>query len=594
MDIQPKIVSLFFIIAFCFINDKEALAEETDYQLMLVGSQLEFCRSTELTHCSPSSVTSFSQALSRDSIKYKFSIKQVNKATATEHWQSGRQTIRYDMAIILQELAKKFGTKVLSYPQLLAVWKSTTVKHNQRQLSGHSLLLSLSEDERLMILDFLELPQLDSFSQRIEEQTIVNDKISPFSNSLFQQIVEQARLKNNQSKPSILIVTAGNRDSFYDVDAYTSLFNQLGADAKWLPIDAALTQLKADKERCMWLENYRGRILNSFDRAKVYEDLLLIQQRFCKQPFLMSNAINAADAIVFVGDSPLKLRASLISGDNKPSLYLSLIKRRVEMNKLFVAAIGAVGRALVSQAHTSPVILSGNSEQAMNLGSINVLEASTKCNRFESCQSQHNLTTYYPGGVGLFDFAVLDTDMSERGNIARLARVVYDMEQQFGLGIDQNTAVMLANPESDTVKVKVIGSQGVVVLNKTKDSQQHSTDDELRQINYSYLTTGDIAEFSNGQMRVTYPQWKKTPASANTAPLSFNNLFFNSNFKLFSQQACLINEPQWSGFAGRKRQYTVTLAKSDSSEFRLGGLKVGNGYQLFCSFTSLLLDITRR
>ena len=69
---------------------------------------------------------------------------------------------------------------------------------------------------------------------------------------------------------------------------------------------------------------------------------------------------------------------------------------------------------------------------------------------------------------------------------------------------------------------------------------------------------------------------------------------YGNNFMKFSQQACLTEKSQWSGYAGKKRQFKIKLHKDQSSNMMLGGIKLDDQYRLYCSFENLKLDIVRR
>jgi hypothetical protein len=69
----------------------------------------------------------------------------------------------------------------------------------------------------------------------------------------------------------------------------------------------------------------------------------------------------------------------------------------------------------------------------------------------------------------------------------------------------------------------------------------------------------------------------------------YNNLFYGDSFKKFAEQACIIDDQKWSGAAGLNKEFLIKLSKTKNSELNMGGLKVGESYQFYCSISSLLL-----
>ena len=565
-------------------------AKEASFDLMMTGSELQFCRSTMLSQCNPESISQFSKDATRQSKLFKLSMDKVNKAMSAQLWHSSRQVLRYELNIFLTELAKKIGTTTMSYEQLVNRWKTLFIKQGSSNYSGHSLFLRLNKIEHDMLFDFLEVAQLDSFGRTLKEQVVVDDPKFPNSIKLGKTIVEQARLVNSNKTPKILLVTAGTRDGFSDVNAYKAFFDALGATTSWLPVDRAINTLQVDKANCSLLEKYREKFLNSYQRTNIHQELVALQYQYCDEPEKISQAIKQADGLVFIGDSPKLLRDSFIIHDKVISSPLRLIKQQVNQNKLFIAALGDVSRAMVGYKNKQPIIISGGSENVMAFGASQAALTKTYCQGAFICKPK--ATIYSQGGIGLFDFALVDTNFSKRGRFARLANVAMDAENEFGLGLDQDTALLVAK-EANGYIMQVSGLSGVSLLQRQLDKPKSSTH-ELNDIKVSYFTPGDILKVSGSMIEVEYPKWKPSITSFLNQPQDYNNLLFSDNFYRFAQQACLIKETLWSGFAGRKKEYRVSLEKSEQTQLKMGGLKVDSGFKLYCSFHALTLNLTRR
>ena len=561
----------------------QANVQSSSYEMMLIGSEFELCRSSATHFCRAKDVPAFRSGNHRSAKQYKLAISQIEKMMHVSRWSPARQALRYDLHRLFNAIAKRAGTRILSHAQLLSVWKSIAIKRDGKALSGHSLYLSMSESELAMILDHLEFAQLDHAGRRYKDAVVVDEDEPSMSIKLAKQVIDI--VKNSDSKPKILVATVGYRDSYLHVDAYVSLFNQLGGETSWLPIDASLTQLIADKKLCSNLTKYRADILKSYDRNRIYNDLVQIQQKYCARPTLLSEQVSAADAIVFVGDDPKLLNKAMLI-DGKESELLIQIRQQMNAKKLLVVAAGEMVRGMVNQGEKGAVVLGGNSEYAMLNGTSSVVQQRLACENYGSCETDYNSVVYQHGGVGLLDFPLIDTQVSSHGNIARLARVAHDNKLSQSIAIDKDTAVLL-NEFDGALNFEVMGKGGVIYLS-FNDNKPSLTD-----INYHYFTPGDVVSSTPNRINVNYPSWK-TIAKDPQAQLAFyNNLFYGDNFNRFSEQACVINDSSWQGLAGRNKQFLVKLSKTPSSQLHMGGLKIKNGYEFYCSISALSLSLTR-
>lgn len=565
-------------------------ANEHAYDLMMTGSELQFCRSTHLTQCNPESVSKFSKDIARQSAIYKLSMERIERAMNADLWHSSRQVMRYELNIFLTEFAKKVGTKLMRYEQLINRWKTMTITHGKNNYSGHYLFLRLSDNERHMIFDFLEETQADSFGRALPEQVNLADDKYPNSLAQAKLIVEQARLVNGNQKPNLLLVTAGFRDTFKNIDAYQAFFSELNTNTQWLPTDKALNTLQVDGVSCSKLSSYREKFLNSYQRRIIYKEKVAQLEQACRNPKQVKQMIEQADGIIFVGDSPKLLRESFVIYNKVISEPLRIIKQQMDKKKLFVAALGSVSRAMAGRTPEQPIIISGSSENAMRFGAKPEGKTVSYCEGTQVCKPKE--TIYSQGGIGLFDFSPIDTHFSKQGHFVRLANAALATKQQFALGLDHDTALLVAN-KKQKLTLRVSGLSGVTLL-QHKPQEGDVKNNELNNFQISYFTPGDVLSVDKGQVSVVYPEWKPPVKSYLNEPEQFRNLLFSDNFYRFSQQACLIKDTQWFGFAGRKKEYKLSLAKQDDTSLRMGGLKVGNGFKLYCSYHALSLNMLMR
>lgn len=574
------LISFTILLASFSLNTQ---ASSKEYEVMLIANDFEFCRSSANHLCKSSEITTLVKEDYRRPIQYKLVISQIKKMMNVELWRPSRQAFRYDLQLLFNGIAKKAGIGTLSYSQLINVWKSVAIKRDGKTISGHSLFLSMTKDELAMVLDHLEFEQVDYAGRRLKEKIslVKSDKSSTIK--FAKKIIKLA--KNDEQTPNVLIVPAGMRDSFVDVDSYVDLFNQLGANASWLPIDAALNKLLSDKKQCDALEKYRADVLNSYDRKRIYGDLIDTQMRYCNDSTLFNKAIADADAIIVIGDNPKLLNDSFMV-NNLDNKLLQQIRKKIQVKELMIVAIGNMAKGLVSKGTHGAVILQGDSQSAMTNGTSTSQQIEDVCKNYGSCETDYHSVIYQLGGIGLIDFPIIDTNVSSSGNVARLAKVGLDSKLNMSLSIDRNTALLVRKVNKNN-QVKVIGEQGIVLLSQPNNSV------DLTNIKYSYFTPEDVINFDQKNITINYPDWKNPPEQSETELAHYKNLFYGDSFKRFSEQACVINHNKWAGNAGRHQQFRISLEKNRKNKLYMGALKVGDDYQFYCSINAMSLRLIR-
>jgi len=575
-------------------NVNESDDQERAYQLMLIGSDLAFCRSSDLTQCNNQQLSELAFSFGRQATLYRVSPVQVERLMASRLWHFSRQAFRYDLNLVLLALAKTSSNDTLSKFQLVTLFRAIKVVSQGRHLSGYSLFSQLTAAELSMLFDHFEKPQIDSFTNRIKEKVNLTDKYDKPAMVLYNTIVEQARAVGQSKQPNILLITAGQRDPFKNVDSFISLFNQLGAKASWLPLDSALARLHDEKAGCEQLPSYRNNVSNNYQRARIYPDLVELQNNYCNQPLKMNEDITAADAVVFIGNSAVLLRNTFVNAKGQPSLALQLIESKMLNNKLFVASVGGATLAMTGglDQNEQPVamMVDGNSEMAFTKGTLTY----TGCETASRCRVSDNRRVRYDpeGGLGLFKLGVIDSKITRESNFGRLAKVSFDSNNQLGIGLEQLTGLLVRSNKGKT-SLKVVGNGGVTIVDHagTVASNQAM---ELNNIGLNYLTPQDQAEISSDGINLSYANWKKVPLEFEGGVAKFESLFRSDNFVKFTQQACITKPKQWLGWAGKKHQFKIVLAKNEKSTVVFGGLMLDGTYKIYCSFDQLELSITRQ
>jgi len=100
--------------------------------------------------------------------------------------------------------------------------------------------------------------------------------------------------------------------------------------------------------------------------------------------------------------------------------------------------------------------------------------------------------TYDPqGGFGFFTYGLLDSHHSQRGRQGRMIRLAHHLKNNYVFGVDEDTALVVTNADTDNVKMDVIGSGGVFIFDLSKSHNETKVNWNLRDVKASYLTDGD-------------------------------------------------------------------------------------------------------
>src|SRR6478735_3695139 len=157
----------------------------------------------------------------------------------------------------------------------------------------------------------------------------------------------------------------------------------------------------------------------------------------------LTERINGADAVFFTGGDQLLL-TSLYGGSD----FLTQLKQRYIRDNLVIAGTSAGAMAL-----STPMIFAGNENKQEVTGEIKI-------------------TT----GLEFLKDVCIDTHFVDRARFVRMAQVIATNPTSVGIGIDENTALIIR----DGVEAEVIGNGLVTIIEGFN------------------ITASSIAEFGNG------------------------------------------------------------------------------------------------
>lgn len=484
---------LFVFSAFCFSSPN----------LVLAGGALKTCSSMSTKNC----ISSSRFASGKADVLY-----EVNQ-------QSLR---RY------QELAIKYSqNNVFLYSKLVNINSSESGRlYTKNALLdalndvgfSNSDIRSLSDTDYFILLDSLEAKQVDEQGNRLQEQVSLANTKASTAVDIYTVFIEAARAKRQAKSAEnaditdrtiIGIVTASSRDPFEAVDFYKGVFQQPDVDVIWLPLTPAFQQ-------AVYVESLGGKGCNNlaffraqhslFDKERLYPERTSIQRSWCEDNQLATNTLSSLDGLFFNGGDQSKTLAALSTPTGKPSDFLIRLREQWRADQLVVGGTSA-GTAVQAGGYNNhrpvPMLTSGNSKGVLSGGVYGVNPTSQRCEDNAQCENrlvEGAMTINPAGGLGLFNFGLLDTHFSERDREVRLIAATASSGQSFGFGVDETTALIVeAKAPFKNVSFSVVGEGGVFIVDMSegKEDISHTTDGPKRVIagEASYLpahTSGKI------------------------------------------------------------------------------------------------------
>ncbi|MGM0907273.1 MAG: cyanophycinase [Pseudomonadota bacterium] len=410
--------------------------------LLLAGGGLEACSSFASDNCDD--VDWIDKDTMRTDRYLNLSKKFRSKATAESVWPTYREETRKKVADALELIHERLKEDIV--PERVFLREFT-------RRATQQLYNALSDAEWNRIIDLIELPVPDSAREVVN----LDENLKGESKAIFQRFVEMAQsVVGDDQKPVIYFLTSASRNPYDAIDFYSSVFEQLGAEARWLPLDSAL--VKAQREgRCDELAKIQREELGAYERDRVHRDRYKEQVAFCKDSDAAAEMIAKADGLFFNGGDQNLTRSTFVKANNQPGDVLKTIIAAVQQKEVVVGGTSA-GTAVMT---SKPMISNGTTAQAIKEGAIASDPPPFGCDLDTTCPPNvgPDSLTYHPlGGLSLFHYATLDTHFSERGRQGRLMRLAAASSTPLSIGIDENTAMEV---NLETGAFDIIGERGV-------------------------------------------------------------------------------------------------------------------------------------
>lgn len=415
--------------------------------------------------------------------------------------------------------------------------------------------------------------------------------------------VAAARAANGGHTPLIGVVTAsGGPHPFVDRDINVSALQSAGAEVVYLPFGGGF-RAALDADDCDNLRYYSNRYNNATPERKMYHpdllfpDLAKQQRAYCADHGQALNGLlNRLNGIYFSGGNQARHLESLITKDaagdySLPSVQQALLQRRHAQGKLVVAGSSAGNHIQGGGSwHGKPVPMvgGGGSYDALTVGFVKGLGAngfSPVPSQIAQNSSNSNAAVLYPlGGLGVFQFGVLDSHFSRRVREGRLVRATFDSAMDYGFGVDENTALLVSQPDTNgATYFSVLGAGGVFIAD-VRAARGGSTPQKPFSIDgvlAHYLLPGDTARISaTGELKVTLSDRALPLPAADLNKVVFQDRLFDMGTYGFLNLATAMGRSgAWQGYGStqnststRNRQnapyYSATLSRGDGTLFR--------------------------
>ncbi|PTB90263.1 cyanophycinase [Pseudidiomarina aestuarii] len=447
-----------------------------DYQLLLAGGALSVCSSMAANNCDEGGW--IDNEVMRVDRYINLSDKYTKPLLDDDYWPIHRRETRDEVRDGLQIIRERINEDIM--PERVFVREFT-------RRATQYLYENLSDSEWNLILDHLEMP----VAAGMFEQVNVAESLNKEAVGVFEEFVAQAAkvrgtVPGGDDKPRIAVITASARDPYDAVDFYVNLFAELGAEAQWLPIDAAVYEAQRSG-KCDAINEIREEEFGAWDRSRVHAEKYQQQVEFCKRAGAGIEMIENVDAVFINGGDQNLTRKALLNPLSQPSPLLTEIYSRVSSGNFVVGGTSA-GTAVMT---AKSMITNGTSAEALKAGARAAEPPVPGCNNNDSCPRDMNqdTLTYHPlGGIGLFPYAILDTHFSERGRQARLLRLAAETFTPMAIGVDETTALQVNVLRNE---FRVIGERGVffAVGAQQADNAVAST--------FHYLTSGASGRISD-------------------------------------------------------------------------------------------------
>lgn len=499
-------------VVFMLLLSAAPTADATDRvrELWLAGGSLQLCSELDQGSCAEAPPT---RSNARTVARFTLDATSIARATDPALWSRDGAPSAGNIGLVLQHAKRKPGQVAHSRGDLEDLLESfcvdgrrmRTLPCSQAATGAARPWHALLDDERAAVLSALEVPQVGD-GERSTERAYPQLSKARGGIEVVQGFVDAARHLAGGARPRIAVVTASAQDPFDAVDFYLDLFEKLGAQAQWWPIDAALDQALSSG-RCNELEALRRQHLQLANRDQVYPDLARQQHAACQSPQALAAVPAQVHAVFFSGGDQWRLRQALVDAQDLPNAWL-LALQRAHANGALVVGGTSAGAAVQSGAGMPS---NGDTASALSEGPLSGPPPHPGCDRAARCGEglDEGRFTWWPaGGTGLAEAASVDTHFSERGRELRMLALMHVGGATWGFGADETSALQVqGDGESRTITGH--GARGGWVFERVRAAADGALDARVH-----YLAPGASLVLRDGEAWIEGDVEDVLPAAA--------------------------------------------------------------------------------
>jgi len=356
----------------------------------------------------------------------------------------------------------------------------------------------------------------------------------PYGISIYDEIVDLAGGLDN-AKIGIISTASSNpeRSAGFYLEDFDILYGD-AADVEWVPI--------------------------SIDQCADYKN---------DSNSTIANQIRDRNAFIFTGGDQSFITDCFFNEDPIAELRTDTALIAALREQFAAGAVIAGTSAGTAVQPTVPMVTNGESYEGLRDGSFS----------FIGSPPFDNTLYYNPlGGLGFFEYGLLDSHFSERGRQGRIMRLAADLGIETAYGVDENTSLIVKDPGTDAVSFEVLGEGGIFI----NDLAEATVGEKngfwtISNASATYLTEGDtynpltkIATFGS-----------KSPLAETVGDVSLRENIFSyydndlgdwTDPRAFTEQAIALVESTSDSALGNSFEdsptFQVTLSKtSDTSSF---------------------------
>lgn len=571
----------------------------TQQSLFLFSNDLKVCASDQKRYCTAAGKESFSSE-SREQAIYEITEEALIRVA--EYSWTEQPDIKKQIGILLRMVKPVFEQEgqQLTESRFMREIRRLKFDVDGESKLGRDVWSSMYEYEKQNLFDLLEQKQASKSNRRLKTEVSLAETQSELTIDAYKRLYEKAKeIAGAKRKPRIAVITGADRDPYAKVDYYLALFNQLGFDASWISVDAAMqTALLAkqyDEKACENLQEFQIKRLASFRRQVIYPDLFKEQKEVCKRAEPFIDQLRRTDVVYIADGSALMTYHAFYTPNGEASPLLEKLLDMFSKQEITVAVEGGSINAITQQVQGVSIV-SGDSVKVEANETVQYMSGGDACTLGIDCHAAENermLSLITNKVLPLVPFGVFDHKMSREGRQLRAMHAAELNYTQYVFGVDNKTSVELTinrGEKATHYDVSVLGSGGFWIIQPQQDENaaMHFTS--------HYITHKDTASIRDSNVSVDFASWKIATKLQGSQPnVTSSQVFSRDNLFKLNNMLCLTGASNASGSDNVDgTDFTIALEQSARGQSRKGVVNDRGNKETLCSFTQVDTSISKK